>query len=626
MVYHFCIPLKKLHKLLLIPILLIGSYILAPFYAVAKKTEPRSQPKNTEFIIVEDQEMCAALQMPVDGATNVPVDTAISWDQEMGFGYTINIGTSSGDSDILVTGAAFGSELIVPPLGLPENTDIFVNIIVRVDESDPTANIDCGDQQFRTRFITQLPDCTTINPFPDPQNVVLNPTFSWDYAPRATSYRLLVTRDTDNVVVFDQNVGNVLNFTLAGANQLDQVTTYRAVVIPIVNAQMINGEAIGCEEIIFTTTDIDTTPPECTALTSPGNDDTNVAFSPILIWDAVDDASGYFVTIVADDGELVLDMARFNGQSNTSTPVIDFEEGTGYCVTVQPFRTINAFDPPIDTTALGCDEICFSTALGCGPFEDSDTGEIIDLNPTFEELETIYNFCENDEPLLIEFTGNGTDFRWLRILENSTPPISNSRIVSIDEPGQYRLEVLDEIEVIGGTIICEASFEFEVTSSEAATILSITVLNQSQNSQITVNVEGSGDYEFSITSEEGPYQDSNVFNNVGLSNATVYVRDRNGCGVVSRSFGQQLGFPKFFTPNGDNFNDFWQVRGIVVDGQTITRIQIYDRFGKQITEFDPFVRGWDGILNGQILPGGGYWYRALTESEIIFTGFFVLKR
>ena len=571
---------------------------------------------------------CAILTNPIAGTTNVPVNTTISWEPETGFGYTITLGTSPGDNDILVTGASFGSELITSPLGLPENSDIYVTIIVRVDESDPTANIACDAQQFRTAFITSLPDCTTINtPLDGAVDVILNPTFTWDYAPRATSYRLIVTEDATGTIVFDQNVGNTLSHILSGADQLDQLTTYRATVIPVVDAQMVSGEASGCAVITFTTADVDTTPPDCTQLENPGDGAINVAFSPILSWPEVEGADGYFVSIVsATTGDTVLDDGQFMGQSNTSTPVIEFEAGSEYCVIVEPYRTITAFDPSINVRAINCDEVCFSTSLGCGPIVDPDTGILIDFNPVIEGLEDNYTLCLNGESLNLEYEGGGVEFRWIRFDGDNEQVIAVSREVSITAGGNYRLEVIDETLIDGGVLICDTAFEFTVTTSEAPVITSIDIFNQSFNAQVIINVSGDGDYEYALGNPNGPYQDSTIFNNVSLLNSTVFVRDRNGCGIVQQSFGRQLGFPKFFTPNNDNFNDYWQVKGIIIDGEIINRIQIFDRFGKHITEFNPFTRGWDGTLNGRLMPSGGYWYKAFTESSIVFTGFFALKR
>ena len=593
-------------------------------------TNPENPVKTNVYF---DQEDCADLITPLDGATNVSVDQIITWTPETGFGYTITIGTAQGSANIFAAGSAFGDEMIQPPLGLPENTDIFVDIDVRISDSNPDALLDCEGQQFRTGFITELPDCTSIS---FPQNgatdIFLNPNFGWEYAPRATSYRLIITNLQTGAVVFDENVGNTLSFTLNDP-QLEQNTQYNVVVIPRVDAAMISGEAQGCSSttISFTTANIDTSPPECTQLVSPSDGNTNVALTPVLEWEEVQGADGYLLTgiEIRDNGdtEVIFDQFRVTGQTNTSTVVFDFLADVEICVTVQPFRLITAFNPPQESIAFACQEICFTTAQGCGPFIDEETGEIVDLNPSFEGLEDTYFFCENDGPLQLEFTGNGTEFTWIQILENSTPPISGDRTVIIQDPGLYRIEVLDVVNVVGGTLDCEASFEFTVTSSELATIENVRVFNQGQNFQVVLEVSGIGDYEFSLGSKDGPYQDSNIFDNVSLGdNTTIYVRDRNGCGIVSTSFGQQIGFPKFFTPNGDSFNDFWQVRGVMVDGETVTQLQIFDRFGDLLIQFDPFTLGWDGTLNGRELPSGGYWYRALTQSDFVFTGHFALKR
>jgi len=590
-----------------------------------------------ECIIIKNvQSTCAELITPSNNAINVSVNTDINWTPFDGtfFGYNVRISREDNGEIILQSGNGPGNETITPPVGLPENTIIIVDIDIRIDQSNPNIIIDCPPQQFTTQTITQPPECTSLSPpeGSDEDQVILNPTFFWELAPRANNYRLIITETDSGIIVFDNSVGNRLSFTLGIDDQLQPDTLYTTVIIPQLDPGAINFpdgiEASSCDNVTFRTTTIDTTPPNCSILTSPANGSTNVALSPTLTWNPVDNADGYFVTITSDTGILVLDQGLFPGQDNTSTLVIDFDPDTEYCVVIEPFRRITAFNPPVNVLAINCDEdfeICFSTTLGCGPFEDPDTGQIIDLNPRFDDLEDQYILCLNEEGLPLEFTGSGTAFNWLRVTEINEEVISTERNVIISEGGNYRLEVIDEIIIEGGEIICEGQFDFEVNTSELATILGIDILNQSINSQIIINVEGNGDYEFSLGNPDGPYQDSNIFNNVNLLNAIVFVRDRNGCGVVQRRFGQRLGFPTFFTPNQDGINDFWQIRGIVIDGETITQIQIFDRFGKQISDFDPFSRGWDGTYLGNQLPSGGYWYRAFTQSDVEFTGFFALK-
>jgi gliding motility-associated-like protein len=44
-----------------------------------------------------------------------------------------------------------------------------------------------------------------------------------------------------------------------------------------------------------------------------------------------------------------------------------------------------------------------------------------------------------------------------------------------------------------------------------------------------------------------------------------------------------LGAPKYFTPNGDGYNDYWNVKG-EYQFQCQFIIFIYDRYGKLITK------------------------------------------
>ena len=68
------------------------------------------------------------------------------------------------------------------------------------------------------------------------------------------------------------------------------------------------------------------------------------------------------------------------------------------------------------------------------------------------------------------------------------------------------------------------------------------------------------------------------------------------------------GFPKFFTPNGDGVNDFWQF--ILPDSgiNPIRQLFIFDRYGNLLAQVDPQSAGWDGTFNGSALPEGDYYY------------------
>ena len=82
---------------------------------------------------------------------------------------------------------------------------------------------------------------------------------------------------------------------------------------------------------------------------------------------------------------------------------------------------------------------------------------------------------------------------------------------------------------------------------------------------------------------------------------TVFVRDKNCCGIISEIF-SVLGFPKFFTPNGDTQNDFWQLDGINFKLFPALQVVIYDRLGKLMTTQNANSSGWDGTYNNNRMP------------------------
>lgn len=120
------------------------------------------------------------------------------------------------------------------------------------------------------------------------------------------------------------------------------------------------------------------------------------------------------------------------------------------------------------------------------------------------------------------------------------------------------------------------------------------------------------------------YQDSPIFNFEKGGLYTAYVRDKNKCGKDSQRF-VIISIPKFFTPNNDGSNDFWAVKNIEV--YQAFKIDIFNRYGKLITQLNITNKQWDGTLNGKPLPSDDYWYVAkIDESIPIKKGNFSLKR
>jgi len=118
-----------------------------------------------------------------------------------------------------------------------------------------------------------------------------------------------------------------------------------------------------------------------------------------------------------------------------------------------------------------------------------------------------------------------------------------------------------------------------------------------------LEIDRDGDFEYWINSEAP--QNSNIFNNVAPGSHTITVNDPGGCGSYTENI-LVVGFPKFFTPNGDGANDHWNIEGI--SNLQDPEILIFDRFGKLLAQLDN-QSSWNGIFNGNPLPSTDYWFK-----------------
>lgn len=121
---------------------------------------------------------------------------------------------------------------------------------------------------------------------------------------------------------------------------------------------------------------------------------------------------------------------------------------------------------------------------------------------------------------------------------------------------------------------------------------------------VEIIVDGDGDYAYAIN--QGVFQDDPIFSNVPSGINTVIIRDKNGCGTTEPLEFLVVGYPKFFTPNGDGINDAWNVKGI----ETLTNpiVFVFDRYGKLLKQLGA-IGGWDGTYNGNQMPSTDYWFR-----------------
>lgn len=208
------------------------------------------------------------------------------------------------------------------------------------------------------------------------------------------------------------------------------------------------------------------------------------------------------------------------------------------------------------------------------------------------------------------------DFEW----KNETGTIvstSNSYVATLQ--GIYTIKATNK-----ATGCSSANIPVSIIASEDAKV-TYTIPNEfTNNPSITVITDGFGDYEYQL--DNGAFQSNAVFNDVSSGTHTITVRDKNGCGITTVE-ATIINYPKFFSPNNDGFNDTWKI--LDLENLQNTNVQIYDRFGKFLTEITPNGNGWDGTFNGQKLPATDYWFIVTYEKDGIqkvFKSHFSLKR
>ncbi len=227
-------------------------------------------------------------------------------------------------------------------------------------------------------------------------------------------------------------------------------------------------------------------------------------------------------------------------------------------------------------------------------------------------LEPTYVICPDRPELVID----GGDFESWSWRDAGGTELSTERNLDIAELGDYTLTISQS----SNGLRCEKTVAFEVVSSGAPESVTADLSGFSDAITLQVLATGTGNFEYSVDGEV--FQDSDRFE-VFPGEYTVYVRDKFRCRTLTTEV-IALGYQKFFTPNGDNTNERWNIIG----GENFPNAQLYifDRYGKLISQIAPTSSGWDGTLEGRPVPSTDYWFRYVYEDGKVFAGHFALKR
>ena len=230
--------------------------------------------------------------------------------------------------------------------------------------------------------------------------------------------------------------------------------------------------------------------------------------------------------------------------------------------------------------------------------------------------------CEGSTILSVVFDAGiltpeiASDFTYQWSTNEKTPTIT------VSKEGEYTVIVTNK----SG---CTALHKSILSLSYLAKINSIIIKDLRATNNIIIDVINPSDYQYMLQFENGtstPFQNSPIFENVPGGFHELKILNKNfNCEYVTRKVAV-LDAPKFFTPNNDGINDYWNLNGISSSYYKNAVVYIFDRYGKLLKQISPSSKGWDGIYNGFPLASDDYWFSVKLEDGREARGHFSLKR
>ena len=272
-------------------------------------------------------------------------------------------------------------------------------------------------------------------------------------------------------------------------------------------------------------------------------------------------------------------------------------------------QDIDRLDLQWENTAVSKTVYLRSINKTTGCYTDRDQEIIVGDNPEYLFPEQQYLCIDTPDVLRLEVDPSFAFYEW-STGENGP----NTSQIEVTEPGTYSVTVYNQLG-------CSTTKTTVVSPSEAAQIvrIEITGLNYPRN-EATLTVEGTGNYVFSLDGR--PYQENTTFTGLSRGYHTLAVQDLNGCGIITSAPFLILDYPRYFTPNGDGYNDTWQLIGL--DEYPGAELYILNRYGKLIKQITSNSKGWDGTYLGSRLQPDDFWFKLVLPEGIEVKGHFSL--
>ncbi|MBN1415172.1 MAG: T9SS type B sorting domain-containing protein [Bacteroidales bacterium] len=240
-----------------------------------------------------------------------------------------------------------------------------------------------------------------------------------------------------------------------------------------------------------------------------------------------------------------------------------------------------------------------------------DFGDNLYAEPVYQNLGNIGDmyqphglsevFRDNDVIYVLTANINNTLTRMYFLpCDNASQSSSTDRNpprISYNQPGEYNITLMLDEGLPTQEVLCKNIIVFDnpvISLGNDTTLLPGTSIVLSPGDDFRLYNWTTGESSSSVEiSHPGEYG--------------VQVTDSNGCtAIASITITMELYIPKFFTPNGDTYNDRWEIEYFRINPEAT--IEIFDRFGILITTYRGSDPGWDGTYRGSPVKSDSYWY------------------
>jgi gliding motility-associated-like protein len=219
--------------------------------------------------------------------------------------------------------------------------------------------------------------------------------------------------------------------------------------------------------------------------------------------------------------------------------------------------------------------------------------------------------CAGEPQLFSAYAGDcpdTTDYYWY----------INDQLVAVTQSNDFETSALKNGDVLSVTTTCFEYCIVEIADTSAPfAVVTITV---DAGPDFTINAGGSVVLQGS-TSESSYFwtpsftlSNPNLLSPIAQPDETTYyyLSATNGaCTVTDEAVvyvNDKLSITNTFTPNGDGYNDTWEIPSL--EQYSNCFVEIYDRWGQSIFQTTGYnaKKAWDGKHKGKLLEAGVYFY------------------